>query len=444
MSTNSLSSSDSFFAALADRELRVGVVGQGYVGLPLVIGFAEMGFDTLGFDIDDERMAALNNGVSHIEDVTSERVTAMVDLGRFRASTDADELIDCDVTFIAVPTPFDSAKVPDLGAVRAATATVAGALRPGNLIILQSTTYPGTTREVVVPILQEISGLTVGDDFHVAFSPERVDPGNPHWTLRNTPKLVGGMTEEGSARAAAVMASAMDDPDLVTIMSSPDTAEMAKLLENTYRAVNIALVNELAVLSDRMDVDLWEVIDGAATKPFGYQAFYPGIGPGGHCIPVDPYYLSWRARQYDFQTKFIDMAADTNLAMADYSIDRIGRILNEQSRSIRGAKVLVIGAAFKADVSDIRNSRAIHVIELLHGNGADLSYHDPHVSDVTVNGKQLKSVDLSDEAIRDADVVVILVNHQAVDLTPIVTGTTPVFDAIAATGRSRLAHVERL
>ncbi|MEZ5231508.1 MAG: nucleotide sugar dehydrogenase [Acidimicrobiales bacterium] len=369
---------DDFLDRLAARELTVAVVGLGYVGLPLVIGFAEAGYRTIGFDVDAERVASLNAGRSHIEDVATERVAAMRQADRFMASNLPADLGKADAVFIAVPTPFDEAKTPDLFFVKAATETVQKILRPGMLIILQSTTFPGTTTEVVRPILEK-TGLRAGEDFHLAFSPERVDPGNPHWDLRNTPKVVGGIDDRSGRYAAALLESATEAADhggLVKVLSSPEAAELTKLLENTYRAVNIALVNELAQLCHLMDIDVFEVIDGAKTKPFGFQAFYPGIGPGGHCIPVDPYYLSWRARVFDFQTKFIELAADTNLGMADYVKRRIVEVLNDEGKSLRGARVLCLGAAFKPNVSDMRNSRAVRIIELLHDSGADVRYHD--------------------------------------------------------------------
>ncbi len=317
-----------------------------------------------GFDLDAERSAALNAGISHIEDVSSERLGQHTDSGRFRAAAEPSALAAADVIFICVPTPADRHQTPDLSYVRAALTSVARVLRPGVLVILQSTTYPGTTVEVCRPEL-EASGLTAGVDFNLAFSPERVDPGNARWTVATTPKVVGGLTAECGRRASVVLESFMDVPGLVRQVSTPHAAEMAKLLENTYRAVNIALVNELAQLCHRMGIDVWEVIDAAATKPFGFEAFRPGIGPGGHCIPVDPQYLSWKAREFDFRTEFIDLAADTNLTMADYVVGRIRAFADRQGVPLAGARVLCLGVAFKPGVSDTRNSRAIRVIELL-------------------------------------------------------------------------------
>jgi UDP-N-acetyl-D-glucosamine dehydrogenase len=442
-----------FLDRIRRRDLTVGVVGLGYVGLPLVIGFAEAGYRTVGFDVDRERIGALNRGASHIEDVASERVAAMVEAGRFLASDLPADLGRADAVFIAVPTPFDEAKTPDLVFVRKATETVRDILQRGMLVILQSTTYPGTTNEVCRPILEE-SGLRAGPDFHLAFSPERVDPGNPHWNLRNTPKVVGGIDDVSARGAAALLESAMEHEGLVKVLSTPEAAELAKLLENTYRAVNIALVNELAQLCHEMDVDLWEVIDGAGTKPFGFQAFTPGIGPGGHCIPVDPYYLSWRARVFDFSTKFIELAADTNLRMADYVRRRVGALLNRHGLAFAGAKVLCYGASFKPNVSDMRNSRAVRVMELLAEAGAEVRYSDPRVASVEFGhegrlpdrlvGRTLKSVELTADEVAAADIVVVLVAHPELPAELLSGDDTLVFDAVNALGRPESPRHERL
>ncbi len=447
---------EEFFDRVASRDLTVGVVGLGYVGLPLVIGFAEAGYRAVGFDVDAERVAALNDGRSHIEDVATDRVAAMRSAGRFMATNLPADLGKADAIFIAVPTPFDEAKTPDLFYVRAATETVQKILRPGMLIILQSTTFPGTTSEVVKPILEK-TGLRAGEDFSLAFSPERVDPGNPHWHLRNTPKVVGGIDERSGRYAAALLESATEAAEtggLVKVLSSPEAAELTKLLENTYRAVNIALVNELAQLCHEMDIDVFEVIDGAKTKPFGYQAFYPGIGPGAHCIPVDPYYLSWRARVFDFQTKFIELAADTNLGMADYIKRRVIDVLNDEGKALRGSRVLCLGAAFKPNVSDMRNSRAVHIIDLLRKNGADVRYHDGRVPSFHLGdahegrghdrGELMKSVELTETELAATDIIVVLVAHPEMDLDLVVAAGKPVFDAVNAIGRRDVAHVRHL
>jgi UDP-N-acetyl-D-glucosamine dehydrogenase len=433
---------DGFAARVAARDVVVGVVGLGYVGLPLAISFAESGFRSLGFDVDAERAAALNRGESHIDDVSSDRVAAMVAVDRFEATASPAALADADAVFICVPTPFDKAKTPDLAFVNAATHTVAEILRPGMLIILQSTTYPGTTTEVVQPVLEE-RGLRAGVDFHLAFSPERVDPGNTTWTVHNTPKVVGGLTPACTERARALLDAVMDDPGLVYVVTSPAVAEMTKLLENTYRAVNIALVNELAMLAHEMGIDVWEVIDAAATKPFGFEAFHPGIGPGGHCIPVDPHYLSWKAREFDFQTKFIDVAADVNAGMARYVVRRVQELMNERGRTLNGSKILCLGAAFKPGVSDIRNSRAIRVMELLLDAGVNVEYVDTHVAALTLGSTEHKSFPLGDAARAGFDLAIVLVGGTDWPLDELDAVGVPVFDAVNSGGDGG-EHRERL
>jgi len=432
---------DTLARRLANRDATVGVIGLGYVGLPLAISFAEVGYKVFGFDVADHVVTGLNAGKSHIDDVTPTRIGPLVQSGAFRATTAVSDIADCDVVFICVPTPFDKSKTPDLSYVESATRTVAKVLRRGMLVVLQSTTYPGTTTEFVRPILEE-TGLVAGVDFHLAFSPERVDPGNTKWNVRNTPKVVGGLTPVCTELAKTLLLSLMDDPTLVRTVESPDVAEMAKLLENTYRAVNIALVNELAQLCHEMGIDVWSVIDAAATKPFGFQAFYPGIGPGGHCIPVDPFYLAWKAREYDFQTRFIELAADVNDAMANYAIVRMQDVLNEKSISLRGAKILCLGAAFKRGVSDVRNSRAIHVMELLRSRGAIVSYSDPHVPSVRVGTDTLTSVNATEVANTNADLVTVLVAGEW-PLDALAKRGVTVFDAVNAGGKPD-ANRERL
>jgi len=417
---------------LVAREATVAVLGLGYVGLPLAISFAEVGYRVIGFDVSDAVVTGLNAGVSHIDDVAALRVGALVAKQSFRATVTTEDLVDCDVMFICVPTPFDKAKNPDLSYVESATRTVAKVLRHGMLVVLQSTTYPGTTTEFVRPILEE-TGLRAGIDFHLAFSPERVDPGNVKWNVRNTPKVVGGLTPQCTELAKTILLSLLDDPTLVRTVESPDVAEMAKLLENTYRAVNIALVNELAQLCHEMGIDVWSVIDAAATKPFGFQAFYPGIGPGGHCIPVDPFYLAWKAREYDFQTRFIELAADINDQMAAYVITRMHDVLNERSVSLRGANILCLGAAFKRGVSDVRNSRAIHVMELLRERGAVVSYCDPNVPSVRIGPDTLVSLNINDISSSNADLVAVLVGGDW-PLAALATRGITVFDAVNAGG----------
>ncbi len=434
---------DTFRQRVERRELHLAVVGLGYVGLPLAVSYAESGFRCLGYDVDAERVHALNDGRSHIDDIADAQLAAVVDSGRFRATADAEEIGATDVVFICVPTPFDPAKVPDLSFVHEACRTVAGVLRPGMLVILQSTTYPGTTVEVVQPILEE-SGLRAGEDFHLAFSPERVDPGNTTWTVHNTPKVVGGLSDEGAAHAEAILEAVMAGPGLVEVVSTPEAAEMCKLLENTYRAVNIALVNELAILAHEMGIDIWEVIDAAATKPFGFEAFYPGIGPGGHCIPVDPYYLSWKAREFDFQTKFIELAADTNLRMAPYVVSRILAFMNDRGQVLKGSRVLCLGASFKAGVSDTRNSRAVHVMELLESAGAVVDFVDTHVSQITLTSGERKVLPLDAVEWGSFDLVVALVKHPDWPVDEIAAAGVPVFDPVDALAGLPASQRERL
>jgi UDP-N-acetyl-D-glucosamine dehydrogenase len=423
---------DALARRLAEKKVGVGVIGLGYVGLPLAVSFAEVGWRVVGFDVSDAVVSGLNAGRTHIDDVAASRIAPLVGSGAFRASSTVADLGECDVIFICVPTPFDKAKTPDLSYVESATRTVAKVLRREMLIILQSTTYPGTTTEFMRPILEE-TGLHAGTDFHLAFSPERVDPGNTHWNVRNTPKVVGGLTPACTELAKMLLVTLMDDASLVRTVESPEVAEMAKLLENTYRAVNIALVNELAQLCHEMGIDVWNVIDAAATKPFGFQVFYPGIGPGGHCIPVDPFYLAWKAREYNFQTRFIELAADINDAMASYAVARMQDMLNEKSISLRSAKVLCLGAAFKRGVSDTRNSRAVHVMELLAARGAIVSYSDDLVPSVRVGDAILHSVARSEIASTDADLVAVLVGGDW-PLAALTQQQVTVFDAVNAGG----------
>lgn len=433
-------SSTAFHQRLVDRKAVIGVIGLGYVGLPLAMAFAEAGFEVRGVDTSQEKVGRLRSGVSYVLDVPSEALSAVVASGRLTPTTDVGVLAEADVLFICVPTPFDLAKIPDLGDITAAATSIAGVLRPGQLIILESTTYPGTTEEVLVPILAR-SGLVPGHDFHVAFSPERMDPGNKDFRIGNTPKVVGGMDAESTERASVVLEQIVD-PGKVHRVSTPRAAELTKLLENTFRAVNIALVNELTMLCDRMGIDVWEVIDAAKTKPYGFMAFSPGTGVGGHCIPVDPHYLAWKAREYDFSTRFIDVAAETNQEMPYFTVQKLRRLLRMKGVSLDGARILVIGAAFKRDIDDARNSPAIRVMEVLRQEGAIVSYHDPHVPEIDLRTARyggrseivkLRSCPLTDERISDADCVAILVAHAAVDLLRVVDLARFVFDAVNAT-----------
>jgi UDP-N-acetyl-D-glucosamine dehydrogenase len=434
---------------IEDKSASISVIGLGYVGLPLAAAFAKRGYLVIGLDVDEEKIAAIERGGSYILDVAGEEVARLVREGRLRATTDYDVLKEVDVIFICVPTPFDEMKAPDLSFIVAASEGISTRLKEGQLVILQSTTYPGTTEEVVLPILEK-SGLKAGLDFHLAFSPERVNPGDKVHTVENTPKVLGGITPACAELARYLLSKLTPD---IYIVSSTRVAEMTKLLENIYRSVNIALVNELAILCERMGIDIWEVIEAAKTKPFGFMPFYPGPGVGGHCIPVDPYYLSWKAREYDFYTKFIELAAEVNQDMPYHVVEKISGGLNSQGKSLRGAKVLILGVAFKRDVDDARNSPAQRVIELLLSKGAEVSYNDPYVPSFKVGNNvfyskelKLKSVDLTEEIIRGKDCVVIVAGHSLYDYDWIVRHASLVVDTVNATksvreGREKVLRI---
>jgi UDP-N-acetyl-D-glucosamine dehydrogenase len=404
---------------------KVAIVGAGYVGLPLAHVFAEAGNEVLLVDVERRVVDGINRGESHIEDVPSEALKPLVDKGLVRASSRYDDLRDADAILIALATPLTKQREPDLSIVTAAVRDIAGRLQKGQLVVLESTTYPGTTREIVQPLLEEISGLKAGDDFSLAFSPERVDPGNEHWSTKTVPKIVGGIDEESTRRAAELYGSVVDT---VHAVSSPEAAELTKLLENIFRSVNIALVNELAQLCERMGIDVWEVVDAAATKPFGFMSFKPGPGLGGHCIPVDPFYLTWKAREYGFYTEFIELAGKVNEGMPYYCRSLISQALNHGAhKSLSGSKVLVLGVAYKSDISDVRESPALKVMQLLEKAGADVSYHDPHVP--SLNGKS--SVPLDPGAY---DCVAILTAHSSIDHAQVVRDAKVVVDFRNATG----------
>jgi UDP-N-acetyl-D-glucosamine dehydrogenase len=410
----------------ATRTWDVAVVGAGYVGVPLAHLLAGSGKSVLLVDIAEEVVAGLNRGESHIEDVPDEALGSLVAEGRIAATTDYDALRDADAIVVALPTPLSKQREPDISILLDAVHKIAARLRTGHLVVLESTTYPGTTREVVLPAL-EASGLKVGRDFHLAFSPERVDPGNTRWRPADVPKIVGGITEECTERAAALYQSAIDQ---VHRVSSPETAELTKLLENIFRSVNIALVNELAQLCDRMGIDVWEVVDAASTKPFGFMRFEPGPGLGGHCIPIDPFYLTWKAREFGFYTEFIELAGKVNENMPYYCRSLISQALNHgRQKSLKGSKVLVLGVAYKPDISDVRESPALKLIELLRNAGADVAYHDPHVP--AVPGHGLESVPLEPGAY---DCVAIVTDHSGIDYDELVSRAELVVDFRNATG----------
>ena len=424
---------------IREKSARLAVIGIGYVGLPLAVAFAEAGYHVTGVDLDQHKVESINHGVSYIPDVSSESVRAMCEQGRLGATTEFGGLRDADVIFICVPTPFDRMKAPDLTAVRRASESISAHLQRGQLVILQSTTFPGTTEEIVLPILEE-SGLEARHDFYLAFSPERIDPGavnSEGWNVKNTPKVLGGLTPQSTELAAALLRQLTPQ---VQVVSSPRAAEMAKLLENIFRSVNIALVNELALLCERMRIDIWEVIEAAKTKPFGFMPFYPSAGVGGHCIPVDPYYLSWKAREFDFYTKFIELAAEVNQSMPFHVLNLVNDALSGAGKSLAGARVLVLGVAFKRDIDDARNSPAERVIELLLAREARVQYHDPHVPHFRVGDSvfhpkrvELDSVPLTPAQIADADVVVIVTGHRVVDYQLVADAAKLIVDTTNAT-----------
>jgi UDP-N-acetyl-D-glucosamine dehydrogenase len=394
---------------IAARRARIGVIGLGYVGLPLAVEFAKEGFDVTGFDVDPAKVAEINGGRSYIGDVATADVAATVAAGKLRATMDMSQLHEMDAIDICVPTPLRKTRDPDLSYVVQAVDAVKAQLKRGQLIILESTTYPGTTDEVVQPALEE-GGLKAGVDFHLAFSPERVDPANQSYSTRTIPKVVGGVSPESTGLASALYGSIIDT---VVPVSSTRVAEMVKLLENTFRAVNIGLVNELALMSHRMNIDVWEVIDAAKTKPFGFMPFYPGPGLGGHCIPIDPFYLSWKARQNGFECRFIELAGNVNGSMPDFVVERIGEALNTAKKPINGSKIHVMGVAYKKDVSDMRESPALDVLALLQRRGAEVSYTDPHVPSLEHGGLNLASVPEKDT--NGMDCAVICTNHAVFD-----------------------------
>jgi len=421
---------------IANREAQIAVIGLGYVGLPFAIEFARLGFRVVGLDVNADRIAELRRGESYIRDILAGDVASVVNSGHLVPTTDYETLRQVDIVFICVPTPFSTMKTPDLGFIIEAAEGIAARLCPGQLIILVSTTFPGTTEEVVLPILEK-SGLRAGKDFYLAFSPERINPGDKHHTLRNTPKVVGGLTPLCADLSRFLLSQITPH---VHVVSTPRAAEMTKLLENIYRSVNIALVNELAILSERMGINLWEVIEAAATKPFGYMPFTPGPGTGGHCIPVDPYYLSWKAREYDFFTKFIEIAAEVNQAMPYHVVQLVTEALNRRGRPLAGSRILVLGAAFKKDVDDARNSPSARVIELLLERGAQTEYHDPYVPHFKVGDDvfhresyELTSVPLDAERLASSDCVVIVTGHSCHDYAWIVQHAPLVVDAVNAT-----------
>jgi UDP-N-acetyl-D-glucosamine dehydrogenase len=412
-----------------DRSARVGIIGLGYVGLPLSVAFSQAGFNTLGIDIQQKRVDLINRGQSYVADVSSKSLKAEVGANRLQATTDQSKLAEQDGICICVPTPLTKTKDPDLSYVTREAEEVAKYLRRGQIVVLESTTYPGTTRQVVLPIL-ESSGLKCGVDFYLAYSPERVDPGNKRYRIKNTPKLVGGITKE-CTRLSKILYSKITDS--VVPVSCPEVAEMTKIFENVFRSVNIALVNEMAQLCHNMSVSAWEVIEAASTKPFGYMPFYPGPGVGGHCIPLDPYYLSNKAREFDFHTRFIELAAETNEHMPYYTVFRILEALNEAGKPLNKAKIFVLGVTYKKDTEDIRESPSLKVIQLLREKGADISYNDPYIKTVELANVSLLSRELTEANLAEADCVIIATDHSCYNIHEIIAHSKSIFDSRGVT-----------
>ena len=438
-----MSTANTLHQKLTSRTARVGVVGLGYVGLPLVVELARAGFEAVGFDIDQRKVDAVNAGHSYIPDVPTADVATLRAAGRLSATTDFSALTDIDTVNICVPTPLRKTKDPDMSFVVSAVEKVAQFLHPGMLVVLESTTYPGTTEELVQPLL-EAGGLKAGRDFYLAFSPERVDPGNEKFNTRNVPKVVGGVSADCAALAGALYGAAIET---IVPVSSPRVAEMVKLLENTFRAVNIGLVNEIALMCDRLGIDVWEVVGAAATKPFGFLPFYPGPGLGGHCIPIDPFYLSWKAKQSGFEARFIELAGHVNGAMPHAVVDKIAEALNARRKAVNGSKVLIVGVSYKRDIDDMRESPALDVMGLLHERGAIISYTDPYVPALDARhwpgGHPLTSVGCTAKALAAADCVAILTDHRVFDYDLIVRSADVVVDTRNAV-KSRPANLFRL
>ena len=428
---------------LRDREARVAVIGLGYVGLPLATAFADAGYTVLGFEVDTSKIALINKGESYIPDVETAEVARLVDAGRLEATGDFSRLAECDAISVCVPTPLRKTRDPDLTYIVDATRRIRAHLRVGQVVVLESTTYPGTTIEVVAPEL-EASGLEIGADVHLAFSPERIDPGNKTFHVRNTPKIIGGVTP-ACTEAAQTLYSAI--VERVIAVSSPTAAEMVKLLENTFRAVNIGLVNEIAIIANKLGLDVWEIIEAAASKPFGYMPFYPGPGLGGHCIPIDPHYLSWKLRTLNYRTRFIELADDINSNMPLQVVDRVSYALNRECKPIRGSRILVLGVAYKADITDWRESPAVPIVQGLLSRGGAVDYHDDFVPVFELGGHgeggtRLESVPLIYEELGGYDCVVVVTNHTYLDAEALMANAQCVVDTRNLTGRAGSAHAK--
>jgi UDP-N-acetyl-D-glucosamine dehydrogenase len=412
---------------IKEKDINIGVIGLGYVGLPLAVEKAKAGFKTTGFDVQQKKVDMVNQGINYIGDVVQEDLASLVKSGMLRATSDFSFVKDCDFIAICVPTPLDEHQQPDISYVRDSVMEIAKYLKKDSIVVLESTTYPGTTEELVKPLLEEGSGLVCGEDFYLGFSPERVDPGNLLYKTKNTPKVVGGIGKDATEVIAAMYRAVLSSD--VTEVSSPAVAEMEKILENTYRNVNIGLVNELAQLCHEMGISIWEVIDAAKTKPYGFQAFYPGPGLGGHCIPLDPYYLSWKAREYGFHTSMIESSMMINDRMPEYTVERASKILNRFRKALNGSKILMLGVAYKQDIDDYRESPALDVIEILEKHGAVVTYHDPWVAEYQHKGKVVKGEkELSASLLGEADLVMITTAHSNVDYDLVQKHAKAIFD----------------
>lgn len=413
---------------IENHEIVVGVVGLGYVGLPLAVEKAKAGFKTIGFDVQQEKVDLVNQGHNYIGDVVDDDLVELVNAKQLSATSDFSFVNDVDFIAICVPTPLDSHQQPDISYVKDSTIAISKHLKPGTMVVLESTTYPGTTEELIKPILEEGSGLKCGEDFYLGFSPERVDPGNKQFKTKNTPKVVGAIGKDATEVIAKMYREVLVGD--VHEVSSPAVAEMEKILENTYRNINIGLVNELAILCDRMNISLWEVVDAAKTKPYGFQAFYPGPGLGGHCIPLDPYYLTWKAREFGFHTSMIEASMMINDKMPEYCVDRAAKVLNRAKKALNGSKVLVLGVAYKADIDDYRESPAIDVIEILQREGANVDFFDPYIPKFRAHGKEYVGIaDISPEAIASYDIVFVAAAHTNVDYDMIEQNAKAIFDS---------------
>lgn len=412
---------------IENRNIKVGVIGLGYVGLPLAVEKAKAGFETIGFDVQPAKVDMVNAGHNYIGDVVDEDLKKLVEEGMLKATTDFSFVKDVDFIAICVPTPLDEHQQPDISYVKNSTIEISKHMTKGTMVVLESTTYPGTTEELIKPILEEGSGLKCGEDFYLGFSPERVDPGNKQFKTKNTPKVVGAIGKDATEVIAAMYRAVLEGD--VYEVSSPAVAEMEKILENTYRNINIGLVNELVILCDKMNISLWEVVDAASTKPYGFQPFYPGPGLGGHCIPLDPYYLSWKAREFGFHTSMIEASMMINDKMPEYCVERASKVLNRHKKALNGSKVLVLGVAYKQDIDDYRESPAIDVINVLKGNGADVDFYDPFITEYKDNGEIFKGIEKIDEGIiASYDLVMITASHSVLDYDMIQKNAKAIFD----------------